>query len=94
MSRAADGIRATLPRNGIVKASDPVPRHPALAGRIVFLVETDQHLLVFDDHGTLITSTPGPTRNQIRRLRPAPRTATPHHLSVTDVLMQEVLPMS
>jgi len=51
-----DGIRATrVARNGIVQVRQTrfhVTR--LLAGQIVFLVETDQHLLVFDDQGTEI----------------------------------------
>ena len=49
-----DGIRATrVARNGIVQVRQTrfhVTR--LMAGRIVYLVETDQHLLIFDDQGT------------------------------------------
>jgi transposase InsO family protein len=49
-----DGIRKTrVARNGIVQVRLTrfhVTR--AMAGQTVFLVETDQHLLVFDDNGT------------------------------------------
>jgi transposase InsO family protein len=51
-----DGIRQTrVARNGIVQVRLTrfhVTR--AMAGQTVFLVETDQHLLVFDEHGTEI----------------------------------------
>jgi putative transposase len=49
-----DGIRATrVARNGIVQVRQTrfhVTR--LMAGRIVYLVETAQHLLIFDDQGT------------------------------------------
>jgi putative transposase len=51
-----DGIRQTrVARNGIVQVRQTrfhVTR--LLAGQTVYLVETDDHLLVFDDRGTLI----------------------------------------
>lgn len=49
-----DGVRATrVARNGIVQVRTTrfhVTR--LMAGKIVYLVETDQHLLIFDDQGT------------------------------------------
>jgi hypothetical protein len=51
-----DGIRQTrVARNGIVQVRQTrfhVTRK--MAGQTVFLIETDQHLLVFDDRGTEI----------------------------------------
>lgn len=49
-----DGIRrTTVARNGIVQVRQ-TPFHVTrlLAGKSVYLGETDQHLLVFDDQGT------------------------------------------
>ncbi|MBC7592364.1 MAG: transposase family protein [Kineosporiaceae bacterium] len=97
-----DGIRQTrVALNGIVQVRQTrfhVTRK--MAGQTVFLIEADQHLLVFDDRGTEAPrhrdheASLAQTRSQVRQLRPTPRTATQNHLSVTDVLMQEVLPMS
>jgi hypothetical protein len=49
-----DGIRQThVARNGIVQVRQTrFHVTPALAGRTVFLVETDDHLLIFDGQGT------------------------------------------
>lgn len=64
-----------------------------MASRIVYLVETDQHLLILDDQGTELMKHrwPGPAK-YVSSGRPRGRLAK-DHLSVTDVLMREVLPM-
>ncbi|ARJ04740.1 hypothetical protein GCM10010988_36850 [Cnuibacter physcomitrellae] len=67
-----------------------------LTGSIVLLVETDAALLVFDDQGAQHRARVAGSRHQVRRQRAAAGATRTQRssVSVTDVLRQEVLPMS
>ncbi len=72
-----DGIRATrVAKNGIVQVRRTrfhITR--LLAGQTVYLIETDQHLLVFNDQGTEIMKHrwPRPGTTYVRSGRPRGR---------------------
>jgi transposase InsO family protein len=72
-----DGIRATrVAKNGIVQVRQTrfhITR--LLAGQVVYLIETDQHLLVFNDQGTEIMKHrwPRPGTTYVRSGRPRGR---------------------
>jgi hypothetical protein len=66
----------------------------ALAGHTVFLVETEDHLLVFDTRGTQIMQYRWPKPGVNTSAPAAPGVDDRKRSSVTDVLMREVSPMS
>ena len=90
-----DGIRRTwVARNGIVQVRQTrfyVTR--LLAGQSVYLVETDLHLLVFDDQGTELMKY-GWTKPEIKYVGSAPRQAAQNAIGIIDILIQELSEMS
>jgi hypothetical protein len=94
-----DGVRVTLIRDTgtVFRRGTLFHVDRSRSGALVFLVETEAALLVFDDQGTLLIehAWPVPGTRYVGSGRPrGPSRSPKNRLSVTDVLRHEVLPMS